>query len=123
MFRHHLLATFLLVPAAAVAADQPASPEALWKKLEPFARPPEAFAGKLGSYRSPLTFADGSVARTAADWARRREETLKTWHRRLGPWPPLVERPEVKKLEKAERKGYTEYKVQVQASPEGKWVD
>src|SRR5438105_3987527 len=37
--RGFLLVTFLLA-AAAVAADQPASREALWKKLEPFAQPP-----------------------------------------------------------------------------------
>src|SRR5262249_7884582 len=52
-----------------------------------------------------------------------RKEILKTWHKRLGPWPPLVERPVVKKLEKVERDGYTEYKVQVQTAPEGGWVD
>jgi dienelactone hydrolase len=112
-----------LLPAAAVRADPPASPEALWKKLEPFARPPEGFAGKFGPYRSPLKFADGSVARTPADWARRRAEIEKTWHQRLGAWPPLVERPLVKTLETAERDGYTEYRVQVQAAPDGKAVD
>jgi dienelactone hydrolase len=134
MFRHRagrgrgfrcgfLPAAFLLVAGAAVASDRPASPEALWKKLSPFAQPPGEFAGKLGSYRSPLEFADGSTARTASDWARRREEIRKTWHRRLGPWPALVERPAMKKAEKAERDGHVEYKVQVQASPEGRWVD
>jgi dienelactone hydrolase len=136
MFRHHpesgpwfrggfLLATFLLMVATtAGASDPPATREALWKKLEPFAAPTAEFAGKLGSYRSPLKFADGSIARTAADWARRREEIRKTWHKRLGPWPPLVERPAMKKSEKVERDGYTEYKVQVQASPsKGRWVD
>ena len=105
------------------ARGPPDSREALWKKLEPFAQPPTEFAGKFGPYRSPLKFADGSLAKTPADWARRRDEILKTWHKRLGPWPPLVERPAVKKLEKVERDGYTEYKVQVQASPDGKWVD
>jgi gamma-glutamyltranspeptidase/glutathione hydrolase len=118
-----LLATFLLVAVAAAASDQQASPEALWKKLEPFAQPPEAFAGKFGSYRSPLKFTDGTVVKSAADWARRRDEILKTWHKRLGPWPTLVERPATKKLAKVERDGYTEYQVQVQASPEGRWVD
>src|SRR5262249_46996274 len=38
-------------------------------------------------------------------------------------WPTPVERPEVKKLEKVERDGYTEYRVQVQASAERGWVD
>jgi hypothetical protein len=79
-----LLATFLLGAVAALASDQPASLEGLWKKLEPFAQPPEEFAGKFGSYRSPLQFADGTVAKTATDWARRREDILKTWHKRLG---------------------------------------
>ena len=118
-----ILAAFLLLAAGAAAFDRPATPEALWKKLAPFARPPAEFAGKFGPYRSPLKFADSSVARNAADWARRRGEILKTWHRRLGPWPPLVKRPTVKKLGKVERGGYTEYKVQVQALPEGKWLE
>src|SRR6516164_1978423 len=64
----------IVLPAAAMifAAQQPASPEMLWKKLEPFAQPPEQFAGKFGGYRSPLKFADGSMAKTPADWTRRR---------------------------------------------------
>src|SRR6516162_3894449 len=120
---YFLLAAFLPAAAAAVHAQQSTSSQALWKKLEPFAQPPEEFAGKFGSYRSPLKFADGTVVKSAADWARRRDEILKTWHQRLGPWPPLVERPVMKKLEKVERDGYTEYQVGVQASPEGRWVD
>jgi dienelactone hydrolase len=119
-----LLAAFLLVAAlTGVASAQQASSEARWKKLEPFAKPPAEFAGQFGSYRSPLMFADGSAVKTAADWARRREEILKTWHTRLGPWPSLVERPVVKKRDTVERDGYTEYQVQVQASPKGRWVD
>jgi dienelactone hydrolase len=118
-----LAAAFALMTAVALSAGQPADAEALWKKLEPFAQPPEEFAGKLGSYRSPLQFADGSMAKTPADWKRRREEILKTWQKRLGPWPPLVERPTMKKLQSVDRDGYTEHKVQVQASPDGKWVD
>lgn len=116
------LCLLTLMPLSALA-QQPAAREALWKKLEPFAQPPEELAGKFGEYHSPLKFADGSVVKTAADWAKRRDEILKTWHKRLGPWPALVERPMVKKLETNERDGYTEHKVQVQASPEGKWVD
>src|SRR5262249_21846417 len=117
----YFLRGFLLavvMPTAAMGADQPVSPEALWKKLEPFAQPTEEFAGKFGSYRSPLKFADGSNVKTAEDWARRRDEIQKTWHKRLGAWPPLVERPALKKLEKVERDGFTEHKVQVQVAPE-----
>jgi dienelactone hydrolase len=117
-----MLASFL--PLAAIAVDDPPpSSEALWKKLEPFAKPPAEFADKFGSYRSPLKFADGSIAKTPADWGRRRAEILKTWQERLGPWPTLVKRPVVKRLKTIERDGYTEHRVQVQASPDGAWVD
>jgi dienelactone hydrolase len=104
-------------------AQQPDAADALWKKLAPYSQPPEEFAGKLGTYRSPLQFADGSIAKTPADWARRRDEISKTWHKRLGAWPALVEKPVLKKLATVERDGYTEIKVQVQASPNGNWVD
>jgi dienelactone hydrolase len=107
----------------ALGADQPDSAHTLWKKVEPFTQPSAEFAGKFGNYASPLKFADGSTAKSPADWARRRAEILKTWHQRLGPWPPLVEHPVVKRLETVERDGYSQQRVQVQASPEGKWVD
>ncbi len=122
-YTYLLLLATILPPAAAGTADQTAGPEALWKKLEPFAHPPAEFAGKLGAYRSPLQFADGSQAKTPADWARRRAEIATSWHKRLGAWPPLVQQPTIKKLAQVERDGYTEFKVQVQASPEGMWVD
>jgi dienelactone hydrolase len=118
-----VLATFSFLPLAVLAADEPDSAKALWKKLEPFTQSPAEFAGKFGPYKSPLKFADGTLAKTPADWARRRAEIAKTWHERLGAWPPLVERPVVKKLETVERDGYTEHRVQVQVAPEGKWVD
>jgi hypothetical protein len=113
----------LLAGFTTARAEEPAGREALWKKLEPFAQPPEEFAGKFGLYRSPLKFADNSLAKTPADWARRREEIQKTWHKRLGAWPALVEKPTVKKLETIERDGYTQFKVQVQIHPDGKHVD
>ena len=119
---YFMLAAALAAGVAGIAGEQPTR-EALWKKLEPFAQPPAEFADKLGPYRSPLKFADGSVARTPADWTKRRAEIASTWTKRLGAWPKLVEQPEVKKLAKVERDGYTEYKVQVQASANGQWVD
>ncbi len=118
-----LVAVVLSLAVVALGAQQPASPEALWKKLAPFTQPPEEFAGKFGPYQSPLQFADGTMAKTPVDWTKRRAEILKTWHERLGPWPPLVERPVLKKLESVERDGYTEHRVQVQISPEGKSVE
>jgi dienelactone hydrolase len=109
----------------AISARAQESPEAaaLWKRIKPFCQPPAEFAGQLGDYKSPLVFADGSPVKTKADWARRRAEIAKLWHERLGPWPPLVEKPAVKRLETKAKDGYTQHHVHVQISPEGKVAD
>ncbi len=60
--------------------------------------PPAEFAGDLGDFRSPLLFNDGSKVITPADWARRREEILKTWHGLMGEWPELITQPEIETL-------------------------
>ena len=106
-----------------LAADPAKDRGALWQRLEKYCQPPIEFAGQLGPYRSPLRFADGSMAKTPEDWARRRQEILQMWHRRLGAWPPLVERPTVKRLESVERPGYVQHHVHVQVSPEGQLAD
>lgn len=110
------------LPTELLAGDQPAQ-DALWSRIEKFVQPPAEFAGKLGPYRSPLKFADGTPVRTADDWTRRRKEILETWHRRLGGWPPLVERPDVKRLESVEKDGFAQHHVHVQISPDGKLAD
>jgi hypothetical protein len=117
-----LLGALLSGPSTAQAADSP-SREALWRQLEEYFQPRAEYAGKFGLYRSPLKFADGTVAKSPEDWARRRQEILAKWHRRLGPWPPLVERPEVKRLKSVQRDGYTQTHVHVQISPEGRLAD
>src|SRR5262245_17165913 len=86
------LSLTMLYPSAATGEE--ASPrEALGRRLEPYVEPPQEFVGKLGDYRSPLKFAEGGQVKSADDWAKRRKEILELWHRRLGAWPPLVERP------------------------------
>ncbi|MCY2987771.1 MAG: sialidase [Planctomycetota bacterium] len=104
------------------AADSPTR-ESLERRLEQYYEPPAAWAGQFGPYRSPLKFADGTLVKSPEDWSRRRAEILTTWQRRLGPWPPLVERPAVTRLETVQREGYVQYHVQVQISPEGRLAD
>lgn len=123
-----LSALFTLVmiaawPSFAAAVEPPLTREQLWQRIEPYTHPPAEFAGQFGNYRSPLKFADGTEVKSADDWRRRRQEILDTWHRRLGPWPPLVERPQVTQLDSVERDGYIERHVQVQIAPEGRFVD
>jgi hypothetical protein len=116
--------TAILLAAASLRADEPdAAHELRWRRIEKFFQTPAEFAGKLGSFHSPLKFADGTPVKTPADWARRREEILATWHQRLGVWPPLVERPVVKRLESVERDGYVEHHVSVQIFPDGRVAD
>ena len=114
------IVTFSVSPGR---ADEPRTREALWQRLEKYTQPPAEFAGQFGSYRSPLKLADGSVTKSPEDWQRRRKEILETWHKRLGPWPPLVERPTMKRLESVEKDGYVQHHVHVQISPEGKLAD
>ena len=119
----NLLPVVLIACSAAVAADPPTDRDALWQRLEKHFQPPAEFAGQLGPYSSPLRRADGTSVKTCEEWARRRAEILAMWHRRLGAWSPLVERPEVKRIETAERQGYTRHHVHVQVSPEGHVAD
>jgi hypothetical protein len=119
----NLLPAVLIACSTAGAADLPSDHDALWQRLEKYFQPPAEFAGQLGPYRSPLRQLDGTPVKTPQDWAQRRTEILDTWHRRLGPWPPLVERPTVKRLETVDRQGYTQHHVHVQVSPEGHVAD
>jgi dienelactone hydrolase len=113
-----VLCVLAFCTSSPLGAEPPPREEVL-RRLEKAYEPPEEFRGKMGEYRAPLAFADGKLAATPEDWQRRRREILETWTRRLGPWPPLVERPEMKRLETVERSGYTQHRVHVQVSPEG----
>ncbi|MSR58512.1 MAG: hypothetical protein EXS05_12800 [Planctomycetaceae bacterium] len=117
------LAAGVLVAPGKLDADESPTGQVLWAQLEKLTQPPAEFAGQFGPYRSPLQFADGTLARTREDWARRRNEILETWQRRLGDWPPLIERPAMKILETIERDGFTQHHVQVEVSPEGILAD
>ena len=117
-----LLAAGMLTGVGA-AADGLRGTQDPWAALEKYYQPPAEYAGKFGPYRSPLKFADGTLVRSPQDWARRRQEILAIWHRRLGAWPPLLQRPAVKRLETIQREGYTQYHVHVQISPEGQVAD
>lgn len=102
-------ATTLSTPTA---ADERAE-----KRVGPWFQPPSQFANDLGTYRSPLLFADGSTVKNPADWQKRREEILKTWHEFMGPWPPLLEKPKVEYLEKVQREKVTQHHVRLEVAP------
>ena len=88
-----------------------------WAEMAPLFRPPAEFQGKLGSYRSPLTFDDGSPVRTAAEWPRRRAEILAAWHRLMGAWPPLLERVPIEVIAQSHRETFTQRRVRLAVAP------
>jgi hypothetical protein len=115
----YLLTSVFVLSADLAAAEK----EKLWQQIEPFTKPPAEFAGQLGDYRSPLLFADGSRVETKEAWLKRRAEISKQWQERLGPWPALLAKPTVKRLETVEKEGYTQQRVNVQISADGKQAD
>jgi hypothetical protein len=99
-----------LLAARLFAAELP--PE-----IAPFFQSPAEFAGLPGDYRSPLTFADGREVKTAAEWPQRRQEILDAWHTLLGPWPSLLERPKLERLEAVKRETFTQHRIAVDVAP------
>lgn len=88
----------------------------IWKVLAPFFAPPEEYRNDFGSYKSPLRFYDGREVKTPADWQVRRTEVLKFWHDAMGPWPALLEKPEVAVLSSEKIENYTRKKVRVEVA-------
>jgi dienelactone hydrolase len=117
-----LSALSLLISAFSLAAE-PASKEQLWEQIKPLTQPPAEFAGDRGEYRSPLLFDNGERVKSAEDWAPRRKEIAAKWQERLGAWPPVLEKPTVKRIESAEKDGYTQHQVRVQISSDGKQAE
>ena len=88
-----------------------------------FFRPPVEFANDFGKYPSPLKFYDGSAVNTMADWERRRDEILSTWHGIMGQWPPLIERPKLEYMTKEHCDNFTRHKVHLEIAPRQQMVD
>jgi hypothetical protein len=71
------------LPALPKASANAGAAETPPPELTAFFQPPENYGTDLGAFRSPLVFADGTPVTRAADWPRRRQEILSTWHRRM----------------------------------------
>ena len=108
----------LLILAPAAGADDPAPVSPGLAKIAPLFHSPAEFAGKFGTFRSPLIFRDGTRVETPADWTRRRAEIAREWHEIMGPWPPVIEKPKVEFLASSEREGITQRRLRVEIAPE-----
>jgi hypothetical protein len=101
----------MMTASGAASKDAPAS-------LTSYFTPPPPFAGQFGAYRSPLLFENGAQVKTAMDWARRRQEILHEWNALLGPWLPLIAKPQVQILSTTNRENFTQNRVRVEIAPD-----
>jgi dienelactone hydrolase len=92
-------------------------------QIAPFFNPPPELANDFGKYRSPLRFYNGTPVKTKKDWQKRRNEILKTWHRIMGHWPPLIEKPKIEYLGNKRRENFTQHKVRLEIAPNRQTVD
>lgn len=86
-------------------------------ELDQFFRPPPGFENEFGNYRSPLKFYDGRPVKMAEDWQDRRREILDRWHKIMGVWPPLIERPSIEYAKTERRENFTQHHVRVEMAP------
>jgi hypothetical protein len=89
----------------------------IWDKIKGFFIPPTDYEGDLGKYASLLEFYDGRPVRTARDWQERRQEMLQLWRSIMGTWPPLIEVPEIKYLQKEHTENFTRHTVSIEIAP------
>ena len=87
-----------------------------WTSLKPCFDAPEEFREKLGDFKSPLIFDNGSAVKSADDWPRRRQEILDYWHAAMGPWPKLLSEPRIEFEESVYVENFTRHKVRIEVS-------
>ncbi|MCA9135153.1 MAG: hypothetical protein KDB00_00300, partial [Planctomycetales bacterium] len=104
----------------ASSMDSDATADSTRTKLSAYTQPPQAFRNNFGQYKSPLQFADGSIAKTPQDWQRRRAEILATWTDLLGQWPALITEPDVEQLSSQRRENFTQHQIRFQWTPNEK---
>lgn len=94
---------------------------AKWDDIKEFFVVPDEYQGKLGEYRSLLTFdsddAHGAKqVETPEDWALRRQEIREYWLDAIGQWPELLERPRMNILASEHVGSYTRHTIEVEVA-------
>ena len=92
-------------------------------ELAEFFAPPKQYQSDFAKFRSPFVFADGRLVRTPADWQRRRAEILSTWHKIMGPWPALIDKPSVEVVSTTHRENTAQHQLRVEIALGGEMVD
>jgi len=127
-----------LVFSAALETTEPAyaenqSPHPLDKKarqdwnkipkiIESSFTPPPEFKSDFGTYKSLLTFQNGKLIKTTADWQKRKREIIATWRSLMGSWPDLIEKPKIHYSEQTRRDNITQHRISVEITPDDQTV-
>lgn len=77
---------------------------------------PAEWADVSDGRRSPLQRADGSVVKTAAEWAVRRAEIRREWFALMGPWLELIAAPRLEVLGETRRENFTEQRIRIEVA-------
>jgi dienelactone hydrolase len=88
------------------------------KVIESSFTPPPELVGDFGTYKSLLTFQDGTLVKTAADWQKRRKEILAAWRSITGSWPELIEKPKIQYSAQTRRDNITQHRISVEIAPD-----
>jgi hypothetical protein len=80
-------------------------------------RPVPEFEANFGPYKSLLAFDDGRSVRDSAAWREQWREILASWHRIMGAWPALIDRPSVEILATERSENFEQRKVRVEIAP------
>jgi dienelactone hydrolase len=94
------------------------SPEEAGNRMAPHFRVPDEWQGQFGDYRSPLLFDDDTQVTQANQWPARRQEILSYWTKMLGPWPDVLENPELTVIRQHTEDGLIWKRVRVQTAAE-----
>lgn len=90
--------------------------ETRWQRLAPYFAPPAEWRDQVGSYRSPLLFDDDTKVEQAEQWPARRQEILDYWTDVMGPWPEVLEHPELTVIRQQEDDGLIWKRVRVETA-------
>src|SRR5262245_1163053 len=116
------VALCLFYVSATAQADEKRAAE-VWSLLRPAFTPPVQYRDDMGHYHSLLEHPDGRPVTDAKDWPRRRQEILDEWQGLLGPWPDLLEKPQIKYLKAEHRENFTQHQVHVEIHAGGKYTE
>jgi hypothetical protein len=109
-----LIASTTLVNAK---AQQDPAHERAAARIHQWLTPPAIFTNQYANLKDLLTRDNGTPVKSAADWAQRRSELLRTWTAMLGEGPKPLENPQIKTIREEDNGSYVRHRVRIEIMP------